>query len=221
MLRVVLVVWIFCKHARTAKENGSRPFQKTSTFCSYFIKCNNFIRKRTESHFLARGFEPHFRSQFTVKIRKKIANFGIIWLCSAPQFDSGLFFSVCFLCFVKFSTCSRRPLACSRFGCYHSLKKNNIAWIVFVLFFFSVYSPLCLSLARSQSSSSLSTLLLWRRFLSYCFFFLMSLAFVLFILALSAVAFFFLFRFVSVVFYFTSAASSIVVCFCTITCSWF
>lgn len=31
---------------------------------------------------------------------------------------------------------------------------------MFVLFFFSVYSPLCLSLARSQSSSSLSTLAL-------------------------------------------------------------
>lgn len=150
MLRVVLVVWIFCKHARTAKENGLSLPKKTSTFCSYFIKCNNFIRKRTESHFLARGFEPHFRFQFHRENKKKKK--GELWnhlalLRSAVRFR--FVFFVCFLCFVKFSTCSRRPLACSRFGCYHSLKKNNIAWIVFVLFFFSVYSPLCLSLALS------------------------------------------------------------------------
>lgn len=132
---VVLVFSEYFVNARTAKETvflfaepKTLPKVCFPITSSYFIKCNIFTVERTKS---SRSSSRHFCPKCLTLLQKleksKIQNFGILHsflLIFAARLTLVVRFSlsVC-VCFKS----HLNPPACSRFGCYHSLKKNNIA----------------------------------------------------------------------------------------------
>lgn len=139
-----------------------------------FIKCNilRFVEKKKCLLFKLPKYE-----------KIQALELFTLLLCCFPLFLSVLFDSE----FLLVSDVISIVCFCSRFGCYHSLKKNNIAWIVFffcvtccsfLLSFVFFFPPPSLSTLCVLFSSSIGFLLncefvsvLFSSSVNFCFFF--------------------------------------------------